>query len=255
MVNILLFPNVGGTELCGTLHAFVISNDSNGTSLTYKNSRTSEVIVSKFENSLPPSHLMCGNDYGRCNIHLSSNSDNKIRVAVFPFDLGIGLVSYDYFNATDTLTYREKHHLIQGDQNCNFLYFVESRDLIGYCLDSSQRLHARQISINYINLTQSSVRRTDVYQHSVDITSLSNFLLFRGTYACFSNDGDHVLFLDDGSLVGHSFTNREITFHHNFGRGCTRIRHGNDCKLVAICDDGAVLFVVQSQMSKKIHRS
>lgn len=208
--------------------------------------------MTTFDNSLPPSRLLCGNDYGRCNVHISSKSDDRIRVVVFPFDLGIGLVSYDYFNATDTLTYRQKYHLIQDDQSCNFLYFVESRDLIGYCLDASQRLHARQIIIEYINLTLSSARTFDIYQHSVDITSLSNFLLFRGTDACFSNDGDHVLFLDNGSLVGHSFTDREITFRHHFGRGCTRLRRvnvRNVCKLVANCNDGAVLFVVQSQRS------
>lgn len=200
--------------------------------------------MTTFENSAPLSPLLCGYDYGHCNIHISF--DDRIRVVIFPFDLGIGLVSYDYFNVTDTLTYREKHHLIQGDQSCDFLYFVEDRNLIGYCLDASQRLHARQIIIYSKNLTQSFVRRSDMNKQSVDIASLSNFLFFRGTDACFSNEGGHVLFLNGDSLIGHSFADREITLRHHIGRNCSRLRRVDICWLVAHCDDGAVLFAIES---------
>ena len=113
----------------------------------YTNTGTSEPTVTTFENSLP-SPSLCGADYKRCNALVTSNTDETIRVMMFPLDSGIGLVSFDYSTLDDSLVYQDQFLLPQNEPNCTFVYFVE--ELIGYCLDlDSPKIRAFLINIDF----------------------------------------------------------------------------------------------------------
>ena len=237
--------------MCERLHLFIISNDTNGTALTYKNTHTTEVSLTTFDDYLPSS-LICGNDYRRCNVHVTSNSDETIRVVIFPLNSGIGLASYDHLTPNDTLVYRDKLLLIQEIQSCTFVYFTESQGLLfGYCLDLSDdnMIHALQVVIDYNNLTLSGVQRRngDEDERLYNIPSLSNFIFFEGMDGCFSDDNSHVVFLDEGFLLDHSFASKDITFDvDSVDDSCSSVsrlqRLGNGCRLAAYCDGRVILF-------------
>ena len=215
------------------------------------NTGASEPIVVTFENSLPTPSL-CGADYARCNALVTSNADETIRVVMFPLDSGIGLVSFDYSTRNDTLVYRDQFLLLQNKPNCSFIYFVE--ELIGYCLDLNlPKIRAFLINIDFVDLTASTIQRRDnAYEVKdlLNVASLSNLVYFtrHGFDECFTNEGNHVLFLDEGDLLDHSFTDGQISFNEiSIDSTCSRLHRVGDnmCRLAAHCNSKVVLFGTQ----------
>ena len=206
--------------------------------------------MTTFENSLP-SPSLCGADYERCNALVTSNADETIRVVMFPLDSGIGLVSFDYSTFNDSLVYRDQFLLLRNEPNCTFVYFVE--ELIGYCLDlNSPKIRAFLINIDFVDLTASTIQRRDnAYEVKdlLNVASLSNLVYFtrHGFDECFTNEGNHVLFLDEGDLLDHSFTDGQISFNDiSIDSTCSRLhRVGDMCRLAAHCNSKVVLFDTQ----------
>ena len=214
------------------------------------NTGTSEPIVASFENSLP-SLSLCGADYERCNALITSNADETIRVVMFPLDSGIALVSFNYSTLNDSLVYRGKFLLPQNEPNCTFIYFVE--ELIGYCLDLNfPEIRAFEINIDFVGLTASTVHRRDNSFDLMNVATLSNlvYIIRHGFDECFPNEGNHVVFLEGGDLIDHSFMDERISFNGiHIDNTCSRLhRVGGTCRLAAHCDNKVVLFDTRTQI-------
>ena len=255
MVMVILFiPD--HTESLQRLHIFTISGDISTTRLTYTNTGTeSDPVVVTFESSLPPS-LLCGADYDRCNILITSNTDESIRVVLLPLESGIGMVSFNYFTHDDSLSFHEQFVLLHSEPNCTFVYFVD--ELIGYCLELDPAvIRAFQIRINFTDLTASSIHRRDGTfedENLNNINSLSNLLYFvrHESDGCFTNEGSHVVFLDQGDLLDHSFMDGDILFSHiQIDSTCSKLHHvGDECGLAAHCDGKVVLFDTRQHVER-----
>jgi hypothetical protein len=205
--------------------------------------------VAKFENSLPPLSL-CGADNDRCNILVTSNTDKSIRVVLLPLESGIGLVSFNYSALDDSLIYRDQFLISQSVPDCTFVFFVEERNVIGYCLESEPaKLHAFRVWINFASLNASTIlRRGDASEvlELISIANLSNFVYFiRHEFdGCFPNERNHVVFLDQGDLFDHSFMDERFLFPHiRIDSSCSKLhRVGDTCGLATQCDGRVVLF-------------
>ena len=230
----------------------------------YKNSQSSEVSWSVDESGLslttfrdhylpPPS--ICGSNYERCNIHITSNYDRTIRVAIFPLNTGIGLVSYNHLYAKDTLVFREQFVL---SQTCAYMYFTQTQEVVGYCLDLSgpePYLYSKRIGIQYDNLSLSIVTTIGARKELLDPASLSNFVFFDANRDpvddCFGTEDGHVVCLESGEVLDHSFAGEQFTFHLPRISTCSsvsRLLHaGSTCKLVAHCSSKVYLFRVQQE--------
>ena len=234
------------------VHSLIIKNDTNTTAVIYMNTGADfEPIVATFENSLPPLSL-CGADNDRCNILVTSNADKSIRVVLLPLESGIGLVSFDFSTLDDSLVYRDQFLVSQGIPDCTFVFFVEELQvIIGYCLKSEPaKLYAFRIRINSTSLNASTIIRhqgaSEVLELINSIAKLSNFVYFiRHQFdGCFQNERNHVIFLDQGDLVDHSFMDERFLFPHiSIDSNCSRLhRIGGECGLATHCDGRVVLF-------------
>lgn len=128
------------------------------------------------------------------------------------------------------------------------MYFIQTRSIIGYCLEldgSVSTLVCLQVTLRPDNLTLSSVNRCDESVQIYDVPSLSNFIVFSDRSTCFSNEGSHVLFLESGFVIDHSFANKEFAETH-LSSMCSNIsalqRVGDGCEIVARCQGTTVLF-------------
>ena len=230
------------------VHSLIIRNDTNTTALIYMNTGADfEPIVATFENSLPPLSL-CGADNDRCNILVTSNADKSIRVVLLPLESGIGLVSFDFSTLDDSLVYRDQFLVSQGIPDCTFVFFVEELHVIGYCLKSEPaKLYAFRIRINFTSLNASTIIRHQGASEVINnIAKLSNFVYFiRHQFdGCFQNERNHMIFLDQGDLVDHSFMDERFLFAHiSIDSSCSRLhRVGGECGLATHCDGRVVLF-------------
>ena len=260
---ILYFP--GRTEVCQRLHTFIISsdtNDTNRTSLTYMSMHSSEPVVITFEDPLP-SPLLCGTNYDRCNAVVTSNTQETIRIVVFPLDTGIGLVSFNYSTRDDTLIYRDHFLLPQNVPDCTFIHFVVlvNVEIIGYCVElHPSKIRAFKIHVELLNLTKSLIlRRQDTFEISdlSDITSLSNFVFFFQDRldSCFNNEGNHVLFLNGGEIYDHSFFDGRISpfMYEGIDATCSSLhRVGSICNVVAHCNSSTLVFDTRGQEHNSI---
>ena len=236
---------------------FTVNTNPGGITLKYKNSQSSTVSTTVLEgHSLPPPHI-CGNSYKRCSLHITSNFNESIRVAIFPLQSGIGLVSYDRLSDEDTLVYRDQFVLTRIFPNCSFMYFTGMREVVGYCLDlSAERsyMYSLRIGIQYDNLSQSVLKQHKVGERVelIDSASLSNFIFFdfnpNPTDRCFSNEAGHVVCLENGEVLDHGFSDEQFVFKELRISACSSVsrllRVGTTCKLVAYCDDKVFLFEV-----------
>lgn len=248
----MLYVHVVGTgtmETCVGHHVFAVTETTNATTVTYVNTFTSEISTISLNNVSLPSLAVCGRGYQRCNLLLTSNHDNSIVLAMFAVNSGIGLVSYYNTTSNGTLVYRDQHVLTSTTNSCTFLYFVQFlRNIRGYCLQISTTttLYSHIVSIDHDNLTLSSIAsetsRTTIL-HPVDLESLSNFVFFSDRDRCFSNENGHVLFLESGYVVDHSFADRD--FDDLVDSGCLEVsrlyRAGEGCMLVIECNGSVVL--------------
>ena len=234
------------------VHSLIIKNDTNTTAVIYMNTGADfEPIVATFENSLPPLSL-CGANNDRCNILVTSNADKLIRVVLLPLESGIGLVSFDFSTLDDSLVYRDQFLVSQGIPDCTFVFFVEELQvIIGYCLKSEPaKLYAFRIRVNFTSLNASTIIRregtSEVLELLNNIAKLSNFVYFiRHEFdGCFQNERNHVIFLDQGELVDHSFMDERFLFPHiSIDSSCSRLhRVGGECGLATHCDGRVVLF-------------
>ena len=211
--------------------------------------------MATFENSLLPSSL-CGAEYDRCDILITSNADKSIQVVLLPLESGIGMVSFNYFMHNDSLSFRERFLLQQNMPDCTFVFFIE--ELIGYCLEPDPaKIRAFRIRINFTNLNASMIHRredTSEVADLVNIANLSNFVYFiRHKFdGCFPNEGNHVIFLDQGDLFDHSFTDGLFLFPHvHIDSTCSKLhRVGDSCELAAHCDGKVVLFDTRWPMER-----
>ena len=250
-------------ELCERLHVFTMSTNPGRITIKYKNSQSSIVSTTVLEgHSLPPPRI-CGNSYKRCSLHIISNFDESIRVAIFPLQSGIGLVSYDRLSDEDTLVYRDQFVLTQTFPNCSFMYFTGMREVVGYCLDLSAEpayMYSLRIGIQYDNLSLSVLKQHNVGERVelIDFASLSNFVFFdfnpNSTDHCFSNEAGHVVCLENGEVLDHSFSDEQFVFKELHISECSSVsrllRVGTTCKLVAYCGDKVFLFEVhQDQLT------
>ena len=212
----------------------------------------SEPIVATFENLLLPPKSLCGEDSERCNSIISSNADGTIQVVLFPVNLGVALVSFNYFSHDDTFAYRDKYLLPKNIPDCTFVFFIE--ELIGYCLEvKPPRIRAFRIYIDFSNLTSSSIQQNTFVTLALhDITSLSNFVFFVQHIQdnCFDNEGNHVLFLNGGDIFDHSFFDERISqySHEQIDTTCSRLhRVGDVCNLAVHCNDSALVLDIRGQ--------
>ena len=245
-------------ELCERLHVITVNNYTDGVMVNYKNSQSSEVSTTTFQDHYLPPLSICGNSYKRCNIHITSNYDESIRVAMFPLSSGIGLVSYDHRTEEDTLLYREQFVLTQAFPNCTYMYFTQTREVVGYCLDLHSRdrpyMYSLRIGIQHDNLNQSIVRQHNSGE-SIELynfASLSNFVFFDSDQdpadRCFSDEDGHIVCLENGEVLDHSFSGELFTLYLPRISACSsasQLFHvGTTCKLVAHCSDNVFLFKI-----------
>ena len=193
-------------------------------------------------------------------IYITSNYRRSIRVAIFPLRSGIGLVSYDHLKVENTLSYREQFVLTQTFPNCTFMYFTGTREVVGYCLDLSAEqsyMYSLRIGIRYDNLSLSIVRQHNVGERVklINLVSLSNLVFFDFDQdpidRCFSNEDGHVVCLENGEVLDHSFSDEQFTFKEPRISACSsasRLLHvGTTCKLVAYCGNKVFLFEVHHE--------
>jgi hypothetical protein len=199
-------------HVCQRQHAFIISQDATSTYLTYGNTG-GEPIVATFENLQLPSQVICGDKYERCNSIIASNVDGMVCVVIFPVDMGVALVSFDYSSRDDTFTNRDQYVLPNSVPDCTFIFFIE--DLIGYCLEiGTLRISAFRIHVDFSALRSSSIQQSTFVTTTLrDITSLSNFVFFSQNKQdnCFDNEGNHVLFMNGGDFFDHSLLDERIS--------------------------------------------
>ena len=235
---------------CQRLHVITATNHTNGTSIMYKNSQNSKVSAVMFQDHYLPLPSICSDGYKCCNLHIISNSDNSIQVAIFPLSSGIGLVSYNYLDTDDTLVYRE--------QFVTYMYFTQTRDVVGYCLDLSSGdqpyiMYSMRISIQHDNLSQSIVRQHNTSESTElrNLVGLLNFIYFDSNKDCFSNKDAHIVCLANGEVLDHSFSDEQFTYTNPRISTCSnasRLVHvGTTCKLVAHCGGEAFLFQIYQQ--------
>ena len=236
---------------------FTVSTNPGGITIKYKNSQSSTVSTTVLEGHFLPPPRICGNSYKRCSLHITSNFDENIRVAIFPLQSGVGLVSYDHLSDEDTLVYRDQFVLTQIFPNCSFMYFTGTREVVGYCLDLSAEpayMYGLRIGIQYDNLSLSVLKQHNVGERVelIDSASLSNFVFFdfnpNPADRCFSNEAGHVVCLENGEVLDHGFSDERFVFKELHISACSSVsrllRVGMTCKLVAYCDDMVFLFEV-----------
>lgn len=245
-------------ELCEQLHVFTANSYPGGTTIKYKNSQSSMVSTTTFQDHYLPPPSICSDGYKRCNLHITSNFDGTIRVIIFPLSSGIGLVSYDYLSTSDTLVYREQFILTQTFPNCTYMYFTESREVVGYCLDLYSRdkpyMHSLRIGIQHDKLSRSIVRQHNVGEsiELINLASLSDFVFFDSNQdpvnRCFPDEDGHIICLENGEVLDHSISGEHfIPYlpHISECSNASRLFHvGTTCKLVAHCNDKVFLFEV-----------
>ena len=208
-------------------------------------------MVVTFENLLLPSQTLCGDTYERCNAIIASNA--AVRVVLFPVDMGVALASFDYSNLDDTFVYREQYILPNSIPDCTFVFFIE--DLIGYCLEAKipYRIIAFRIYVDFSALNSSSIQRNALVTRTLDdITSLSNFVFFHQLKqdSCFGNEGNHVLFINNGDFFDHSLHDDGIFLysHERIDSTCSRLhRVGSVCSLAVHCNNSALLIDIRGQ--------
>ena len=137
-------------------------------------------------------------------------------------------------------------------------FFVE--ELIGYCLKSEPaKIYALQIRINYTNLNASIIHRhadTSEVENLLSIANLSNFVYFirRSRFdGCFTNERNHVIFLDQGELFDHSFMDGQFLFPSIHVDGsCSKLhRVGNECGLATHCKGRVVRFDTREHIEQR----
>lgn len=183
---------------------------------------------------------------------------------MFRLNSGNGLVSYDYLDTNDTLVYREQFILTQTFPNCTYMYFTETREVVGYCFDSMYSgdqpyMYSLRIGIQHDNLSLSIVRQHSVNESTelYNLASLSNFVFFDSNQnSCFLNEGDHVIWLENGEVLDHTLSDEQFTFHNPHISTCSSISQlshvGTTCKLVAHCSAETFLLSVNQQQPTRL---
>ena len=249
--------------MCDRLHVFTANSHSGETTIKYRNSQSSVVSTTVFQGDSLPLPAICGESYKRCNLHITSNYDESIRVAIFPLNSGIGLVSYDYLDTDNTLIFREQFVLTQTVPDCTYMYFTEAREVVGYCLDLHSRdqpyMHSLRIGVHHSMLNQSIVRRHNTGEsiRLINLGSLSDLVFFDfhrdPVKRCFPDEGGHIVCLENGEVLDHSFSGENFVFYLPHISECSntsRLFHvGATCKLAAHCNDKVFLFEVHQDQA------
>ena len=235
-------------------HAFHLTNDTTGVTITYTNTHDCDVDNVTFVGRFLPSQPICGERNDRCGMSSMSNSDETILVIAFPLDGGLGLVSYELENSTYFFREKKFKILTQSIADCTLAFFVpfplRSNNFIGYCLDlSSHMIRHVFVEIVFEMLANSRVYSNNFYA-PFDIQSnsfLSNFLNIVNR-ECFTTDNGHVVFLHNSNLLDHSLDDAEYMSHGSIGvEACSTSeprlqRLGSECKLAAYCNGTTAIF-------------
>ena len=249
--------------MCERLHVFTANSHSGVTTIKYRNLQSSVVSTAVFQDNSLPLPAICGESYKRCNLHITSNYDGSIRVVIFPLNSGIGLVSYDYLDTSDTLVYREQFVLTQTFPDCTYMHFTETRQVVGYCLDLNSRgqpyMHSLRIGIQHNMLNRSIVRQHNTGEsiQLINLGSLSDFVFFDfhqdPVKRCFPDEDGHIICLENGEVLDHSFSGGNFVFYPPHISECSnasRLFHvGATCKLAAHCNDMVFLFEVHQDQA------
>ena len=175
-----------------------------------------------------------------------------IQVVVFPLDPGIGLVSFNRFALDDSLVHREEFLLPNHVPGCTFVYFTE--ESIAYCLElNPPNIRAVTLYINFANLSDSSIQQDNSATSNLrDDVSLSNFveIIQDKQSNCFSNEGNHVLFLNGGSFFDHSISDGQIYEHTDamIDTTCSRVDHiggRTSCDVAVYCLGRTIVTSIQ----------
>ena len=98
------------------------------------------------------------------------------------------------------------------------------------------------IIIEHDNLSRSIVRQQNNGENTAlyNLASLLNFVFFDSNQdpnSCFSNEGGHVVYLENGKVFDYSFLDEQFTFHNPHIRACLNgsqlFRVGEICTLEA----------------------
>ena len=115
-------------------------------------------------------------------------------------------------------------------------------------------IYGLRIFINYDNLASSRVVIRNSGEKTVLLNpiSLSNFIFFQDTpIMCFSNEDGHVVFLESGDSLDHSFADQKFEFVNHVDATCSNVsrlvRVGTTCKLTAHCEGKVALFDIRRQ--------
>ena len=241
-------------ESCDVSHAFLLTNDTNGVTISYTNTHDCDVDNVTFVGRYLPSQPICGERNDRCGMSSISNSDESILVTAFPLDGGLGLVSYELENSTYFFREKKFKILTQSIADCTLAFFVpyplRSNNFIGYCLDlSGHMIRHVFVEIVFEMLANSMVYSNNFYR-PFDIQSnsfLSNFLNIVNR-ECITTDNGHVVFLHNSNLLDHSLDDAEYMSHGSIGvEACSMSeprlqRLGSECKLAAYCNGTTAIF-------------
>ena len=152
----------------------------------------------------------------------------------------------------DTLHFREVYVVTENPQQCTFVYFLKTvARHRGYCLDTAASvpfLYSQRVVITHNNLSLSHVDEPDgmVRTRIYGLRSLSNFVYFQDADRCLSSQGDHVVFMESGYLIDHSFSNHDFVVHMQVYDSCVEssrlTRIPQTCILAVQCG-GKLTFV------------
>ena len=256
IIIMYIFSFLDGVQLCTQSHIFLVSNgtDGGGTTLTYTNTLTQELLNVTFDSHYLPPSSVCGVRNDRCGVSSLFNRDSTILVAAIPFSDGVGLISYQFDN--NSMIYREKVFL-SYNASCVPAFFLPVTDplqpLYGYCLAlSTQVIENFVVNVNFERLNTSHVDPAiNFLKFTFQSDSLlSNFVFFPEIHhICFSNVDGHTVFLQNSNIIYHSISIRE----YNLDTGSINVpacssseprlqRLGTECKLAAYCNRTAALF-------------
>ena len=110
------------------------------------------------------------------------------------------------------------------------------------------------IIIEHDNLSRSIMRQQKINSGEntalYNLASLSNFVFFDSNQdpnSCFSNEGGHIVCLENEKVFDHSFSDEQFNFRNPHIRACSNASHdqlfpvGETCTLEAHCSDETFL--------------
>ena len=243
-------------DLCTRGDVALASNDNNGVTVTFVNTRSGRTSDVAIPDGYIPTSDICGQYFDRCKT-VSLTSENRTVVAL-PLNDSVGLALHSSENGNGTDNDSLQWHTISPEEppeakGCTFIYFVPIQDneVVGYCIKLGT-LYTFDITVRYMSLDSSSIRPRivgNMYPLGIS-ANRTNFVHFDNDPgdSCFSTEGPYVFFLVNNVLIEHSFSDGFATVGMiGTPTTCTRLQCIGECELAAYCGREVFTFSIHDQ--------